>query len=973
MNFFGWHGSGGTAGSRHEDGLMVSATSSRAAATVTRLRPDSSSLGRLEPAAALQSLLEGPNVPLFVRPLAATVGPLCEALRGVASQAQEALVPLLHFLEPCKAVNRQLELALGIHTDKAATVRVLACVDTALTALRQSPDLAEARSSWRSTVEALTSRCQEVFELYFYLVFLDLKGDTCLFEQTARELACTLGLTLRGLLANVAAARPWAEAALKAIAGRKHLDLLRRQHAAALSRWRSLWEERMATTSERSRFVDEAGHGTKFWDSFFTHLFKIAWPDFLEAFEHYYILESCPVDIVNRLRNRVDPLLVHQVSKSRWMALLEERSRIWDLLDMLLEEILQDLAARIYLPEPLGLHSGQVITSQPPKREGARAEHNQVEFSSPNSESGSNQAFQTPPPSALSQALGDATSQYRSSAPSPPSSQPHAAAARPKPWFPFAHNTTDDADMAIPTPHDLRVRQGGSSDMLLQSQPHVSWDEYMARRCPQQLPWWYGVSEATSVSLSESEKTQLWAAMASALRVVSGITACTNRALVFRVVSGNLAQNRPILELPRRGGTNSSSDLGGGDVPLLPALVITANGTRFNGVTKFGRSSSRRTLLPDCPMTEPIASRSHFNVVYEQETDNFYLMDAGSKWGTFVKIGASVQLSCGDWIRVGGVEFIIRYCGGGCSCSKKHAHYRLHSLRLLKEHEGFSQSKGGRLSTTSARRSSSPGSPGCVSEGNASRGGCLSPTPSSPSAADDGESSEDERAARFQDELLLLLSSRRPRGWTTASARLCQKDAQLQGSGVEVPDPGAAGTRSALRKPHLDLTSPKWRCPSIDASPLSTQAMCLPIAPLELDFISGPRMGEKLVLYERVCTLGRGDGNTIQVSDSQLASVSRVHCIFEYSGNRWHMRDNGSTNGTWRRLSCVLEPSLPTPLGSGVAIQAGVHEFLVEEAEMRHPWIPSVGSASFASLCEQERIEEQQQLHSDSPTEEEKH
>jgi len=134
----------------------------------------------------------------------------------------------------------------------------------------------------------------------------------------------------------------------------------------------------------------------------------------------------------------------------------------------------------------------------------------------------------------------------------------------------------------------------------------------------------------------------------------------------------------------------------------------------------------------------------------------------------------------------------------------------------------------------------------------------------------------------------------------------------------------------------------------------------VPIAPLELDFISGPRMGEKLVLCERVCTLGRGEGNTIQVSDSQLASVSRVHCIFEYSGSRWHMRDNGSTNGTWRRLSCVLEPSDPMPLSDGMSIQAGVHEFLVEEAEMRQMWVPSMASAAFQELCEQERRERMQ-------------
>merc|ERR1739845_202647 len=95
-----------------------------------------------------------------------------------------------------------------------------------------------------------------------------------------------------------------------------------------------------------------------------------------------------------------------------------------------------------------------------------------------------------------------------------------------------------------------------------------------------------------------------------------------------------------------------------------------------------------------------------------------------------------------------------------------------------------------------------------------------------------------------------------------------------------------------------------------------------------------------------------GEGNTIQVSDSQLASVSRVHCIFEYCGDRWRLRDNGSTNGTWRRLSCVLEPSDPIPLTEGMAIQAGVHEFLVEEVEISHWWMPSTASATLEVTSE---------------------
>ena len=118
----------------------------------------------------------------------------------------------------------------------------------------------------------------------------------------------------------------------------------------------------------------------------------------------------------------------------------------------------------------------------------------------------------------------------------------------------------------------------------------------------------------------------------------------------------------------------------------LPSVVITAHGTQFSNVCKFGRASSRRSLVPDLPMDEPIASRSHFNITYEQGADKFHVMDAGSKWGTFVKVVDNVELRCGDWIRAGNAEFFVRYCGGGCKCRKKHTHYKLHALRVHQQH-----------------------------------------------------------------------------------------------------------------------------------------------------------------------------------------------------------------------------------------------------------------------------------------------
>jgi len=298
-------------------------------------------------------------------------------------------------------------------------------------------------------------------------------------------------------------------------------------------------------------------------------------------------------------------------------------------------------------------------------------------------------------------------------------------------------------------------------------------------------------------------------------------------------------------------------------------------------------------------------------------------MDAGSKWGTFTKIGSRVELNCGDWIRVGNAEFVIRYCGGGCKSKTQHSHYRTHSLCLLNEHGG---------------RTTSPCAQG-----------------EQPITAEEGQQrvgadAHDEQERQEREELLVFLNGTRPSRWMTSSARLCQQNALADArlplrrghkptKATESPLEGSskAAAAAALLPGCLRRTSHKQ----------STQ---IPVTPLELDFISGPRMGERLTLYERISTMGRGEGSTIQVSDPVVSNISRVHCIFEYIGNRWHIRDNNSTNGTWRRLSCVLEPSKLQPLSTGLSVLAGVHELMVEEAEMSHCWLPSTASQVLEDL-----------------------
>lgn len=939
----------------------------------------------LDPVPRLARVCKAPGAHAFLRPLAGSLSVLAEALsRRPACASKDLRVELAaaaELLERGVIPARHLDFALAVHTNEASTGRFLAGMDRALRHLTKEGLADQAVvPRWREEARIFSSSCEEVWKLHTYLVFLDTRGDRALFDQAARQLCKLLGCPARSLATCLEHTRPWVDDVLRALANRELEDLFKSLHAGALQQWQVSWRERTEQLPEKQRLADEH-HGTKFWESYFTHLFKITWPDFVEAFEHFYLLGRIPVDVMNELRLQVvDPAVGgHQVSRSAWQNLVGRHSRSWDLVDTLLADVLGDVGARIYRPSTLR----SLVRPRP-----RPAESEDAALEEPSDPSSSSTAPAAPAPPA---------------APPPPQASA-VPATRPKPWF-LHHSADNDGDMAIPTPHDLRIRQGttgspGSSTATTGEQQTMTWDAFVARLCAQSRPWW-GAHEEASLEDTSEEPLRI-----AALRAVCSSVAYTRRALIFRVVSGDLSQSMPILEAP------SPHNVGPGPGPAwpssqadfkpsrLPALVVTANGNRFGGVTKFGRTSSRRTLLPDCPMSEPIASRSHFNVIYDQDSDRYYLMDAGSKWGTFVKLRAGMTLSCGDWIRVGGVEFIIRYCGGGCR--KSHAHYRLHSLRLLRDHQGWSgfspgaaglgkglapppreEPPGFRPPRTSWSTGDMPGF-GCADADAApsrlkqvrSLPNLSSESPGDAGRGEGDSESEDDGDLKLQDELLLLLSSGRPRGWTAASARLCQQaatpgagtpDAPAASSDVALARPSAApaalapmsaetdaATKGSNRDGRGPVRRPRWTR-SVASAMHSAASTHVPIAPLELDFISGPRMGEKLVLNERVCTLGRGEGNTIQVSDSQLASVSRVHCVFEYVGDRWHMRDNNSTNGTWRRLSCVLEPSAPVLLQDGTSIQAGVHEFFVEEAEMRHWWAPSSALASIEELHEQER------------------
>jgi len=922
-SLFGWHASASTS---HED-----RRASRNAGVNTRHAKNSdrhSHCDQQELAMRFWRICGGsPEAHAFLQPLMGITTLMQEALRiqnGRAHPPLSQLAALVEFFAVSDDSSQHLNFALSAHADPKETEMHLSSVEAFISALSRSKGKLNDQSfceaavaKWRVLVQDFFAKCQEVWELYMYLVFVDIKGDQVLFDQTIRRLCTLLNCSMRTMVRGLPNTKKHAQDALRRLSRFEHSELLERLHAVALKQWRVEWQERVAHMLERHRLSGENLHGHKFWESYFIHLFKISWPDFVEAFEHFYLGGGrCPVDLAGILRRQVDPRCIHQVSRQSWTGLLEKHSKIVDIIDMLVGEVLKDITSWIYRREPLKRAAGndEEACEQSQACESQAFSRDQTQRLCLEDSAGGMRA----PPLARYPRGGAGSASPAGGNASPPSTPvvwtptnlPTAAAAapapKPKPWFPFATAANDDGDMAIPTPHDLQMSPGASSS----HRPTVPFQDYVAKLCSQSRPWWCPVGESPG-SVSEEDKEPVRVA---ALRAVESSLAYTRNALVFRVVSGELEKDKPILKLPKKGAADSS--------PEGPSLVINANGTRFSSVTKFGRSSSRRTLIPDCPMTEPIASRSHFSVVYDQATDRYYLMDAGSKWGTFVKISSSIVLNCGDWIRVGGVEFIIRYCGGGCACRKRHAHYQLHLLRLLKEQQAATMRPACPFSKSSPSI-------------------CKMQLQSEHDTGADS-SDEEDRPQNVQDELLLLLSSRRPRGWTTASAHLCHQRA-LHGAAPTPIHHDSASSSAPICSPSSSSSSPGFA--------RSTSATIVPIAPLELDFISGPRMGEKLVLCERLCTLGRGEGNTIQVSDTQLTSVSRVHCIFEYSGNRWHMRDNGSTNGTWRRLSCVLEPSLPIPLTGGVSIQAGVHEFFVEEAEMPTWWIPSLVPPS----CDEKR------------------
>src|ERR1700735_137955 len=78
---------------------------------------------------------------------------------------------------------------------------------------------------------------------------------------------------------------------------------------------------------------------------------------------------------------------------------------------------------------------------------------------------------------------------------------------------------------------------------------------------------------------------------------------------------------------------------------------------------------------------------------------------------------------------------------------------------------------------------------------------------------------------------------------------------------------------------------------------VSTEARVQPVAAIpRLPAISGPGAGRALAMSHALATVGRHPTNDLALDDPR---VSGVHLELRRIGSRVHVRDAGTTNGTW--------------------------------------------------------------------------
>lgn len=904
----------------------------------------------------LLKMCNGRKASPLMRPLAdcwLLIADAVEKRQGeVPPAAAAALCVAAEFLDVGKAVSLQMQFALLVHTDKEAMNRFAGDVEGAIVLLCQAgrqyhgPVEAVVMEQWHRSYGEFRVHCKQLWELFTYFVFLDAKGDRTLLRMVARQMQTMLQMPAAGLVANLGSTGPWAEPTLKGLAQGLVQPLLEQLHAQFLEQWRAALEAAAGAAVEsacssvdmqgqdlqnlRAKMIEELHKQQvqQFWGHYFSKLSQTSWPDFVEAFKDCFCGGSCPQDVLDRLQAHIAKPCKHRVTMASYEALMKRHPRGFpSLLSELIKEVLEDLPSMIYRKPKAKSETEKSVggtTEVEPEVlrlfGRSRLRKSKTGHAAPCKDEATAYLPQARAPYEIHKSRPKASADEDKMLNSGSGSAPPGVVM-------VEHRTPSGAPLPVSagsvTPQDPRMATG-----VVEPGERIGWEDFLEQVAQFNRPWWAGPGIDFGEEGGDDLEVTPWV---QAIHSIKSSLCPTRKALILRVASGNLASGRPLLEVqpkaifPPPTDKSPRTAWAPSEAPL-PGIMITPNDSNFPGVTRAGRGPSEgsRTMMPDLPMSESIASRSHFGIVYNADKDKYQVMDMGSKWGTFKKISPRGQaVSCGDWIRIGNAEIIVRFCGGGCCCDKKHRHYRLHSLSVAQTVCSNAFFRSSRLGLGQATNRGWP----------------------------QLEDSDDEGEVPMRDQVISITSG--VNHLANASGQVWPSTLQRSMSWVDT----SRSPKKAGEMTRMNSTSKRaWAEAEDSLGPNVPEGLVMPAAPLEIDFISGPRMGERLMVTDRICTIGRGEKCTIQLSDQTLANVSRTHCIFKCIGNRWWISDNGSTNGTWHRLSCVLQPSEPKDLHTGMTILAGVQELKVEEVEMSRWCIPSTATQVLHEFCMADQI-----------------
>merc|ERR1719169_311261 len=178
-------------------------------------------------------------------------------------------------------------------------------------------------------------------------------------EQTLGRLCQLLHCEMLELIVSWSRCTTHFDAALQAVIdgfpanGRTAtLDVLEARHKSSLVYWLNHWREGVASVWGPEKLCEE-DEGRVLWETFFQHYYKVMWHDFLEAFEHVYLVERLPVDVISAFQRRMDPKGCQHISKVVWSKLITQAKRCADILQSLVEEVEENIPGYIYRAKPL--------------------------------------------------------------------------------------------------------------------------------------------------------------------------------------------------------------------------------------------------------------------------------------------------------------------------------------------------------------------------------------------------------------------------------------------------------------------------------------------------------------------------------------------------------------------------------------------------------------------------------------------